>query len=453
MPFLTYKFIFLITITIHLSAFIVKMSSSNESKIGFWTLISIVISAQLGASVFLMPSALAPFRTVGILGWIIAGIGAVLITIIFSYLCTQTAKTGGPHIYAEMFFGEKVGFFVTWVYWCAAWACNPIMIATAVNYLISCTGDLSIPQKLSFEILLVLSLTLINIKGIKTAGCIEMILTILKIVPLIIIPIIAFTNINMENFKEPLPEGTSVLEAVTKAAILSFWGFVGLEGGTSPSGAVNNPKRTIPLAIVLGTAFVAIVCIVNTIAVFGVISPSELESVGAPFAYIMVKLFGNGYDKIIGIVTFLMCAGSLNAWVLFSGQIAETAAASHVFPKIFSKKNKNGAPYYALWISAIGTIVILFLQKTDYIGDKIVKFLDMSVIVYVFLYFIAILAYIKFYITQKRDKKVTQAIIMTLAFMFCLVIIFNSDMLSFIALVTIILAGIPVFVSMSINKK
>lgn len=418
--------------------------NQNESKIGFWTLISIVISAQLGASVFLMPSALAPFKSVGLLGWVIAGVGAVLITVVFSYLCTQTAKAGGPHIYAKMFFGKNVGFFVTWIYWCAAWACNPIMIATAINYLMSCIGDVSTIEKLSLEISLVLVLTLINIRGVKTSGYIEMVLTILKIVPLIIIPIIAFSKIDINNFKEPLVGDITTLEAITKATILSFWGFVGLEGGTSPADTVQNPKRTIPLAIVLGTAFVAIICIVNTIAIFGIIPPSELESVGAPFAYIMVKLFGVGYDKLIGIITFIMCAGSLNAWVLFSGQISESAARERVFPSIFQKENKKGAPYCALWISAIGTILILFLQKTDYIGDKIVKFLDMSVIVYIFLYVIAILAYTKFYISQKK-RGVWNGIVTISALGFCLAIIFNSSISSFIALTIMLLTGIPVF--------
>lgn len=420
-------------------------TNSDKSKIGFWTLISIVISAQLGASVFLMPSALAPFRTVGLLGWVIAGVGAVLITVVFSYLCTQTSKAGGPHIYAEMFFGKKVGFFVTWIYWCAAWACNPIMIATAINYLMSCTGDISLLQKLFLEISLVLLLTLINIRGVKTSGYVEMVLTVLKIIPLVIIPIIAFSKINMGNFKEVFPSDMTTLNAITKATILSFWGFVGLEGGTSPSGSVKNPKKTIPIAIILGTAFVAVICIVNTFAVFGVVPPSELESIGAPFAYIMVKLFGEGYDKLIGIITFLMCAGSLNAWVFFSGQISQSAAREKVFPALFNKENKSGAPYCGLWISALGTIAILLLQKTDYIGDKIVKFLDMSVIVYICLYIMAILSYLKFYISYK-NKKISNIVVALLALIFCMIIVLNSDIFSFIALTAMVLSGIPVFI-------
>ena len=427
-------------------------SNMNNNKIGFLSLFSLVISAQLGASVFLMPSVLATFRSYGLIGWLSAGIGAVLITIVFSFLCTKTNTAGGPHIYAGMFFGKKVGFFVTWIYWCAAWACNPIMIATAINYLMSLTGPLDTSSKIALEILLVIGLTFINTKGIKTSGYFDLILNALKILPLIIIPIISIKYINFDNFSESLPKDMTSIEALTKATLLSFWGFVGLEGGTSPANSVKNAKRTIPLAIISGTSFVALICFINTFSIFGVIPPSELESIGAPFAEIMTRLFAGSSDKLVGLITFIMCAGSLNAWVLFSGQISKSAADKNIFPKMFNKLNKNGAPSYSLWISALGTISILFLQKTDFIGDKIVKFLDMSVIVYIALYTIAILSYIKFSLKNKANGFFS-VLITILALSFCLFIMIKSDVSSFIALLIMIATGIPVFINLRKKEK
>ena len=430
-------------------------SSDDKNKIGFLSLFSLVISAQLGASVFLMPSVLAPFHLSGLLGWLTAGIGAVLITVVFSFLCTKTGITGGPHIYAGMFFGRTVGFFMTWIYWCAAWACNPIMIATAINYLMSFVGDMDTSMKLICEILLVLSLTFINTRGVKTSGYFDMTLNILKMLPLIIIPIISMKYIKMENIFAPFPDGSiSSIESISKATLLSFWGFVGLEGGTSPSGCVRNPRRTIPLAIILGTSFVAFICLINTFSIFGVISPSELENVGAPFARIMTVLFGNhaSFEKFIGLMTFLMCAGSLNAWVFFSGQISRSAANENIFPEIFKRTNKFGSPSCSLWISAIGTMIILFLQKTPLFGDKVVKFLDMSVIVYITLYTVAILAYIKFAYNNKI-RGIVQASITILATLFCSFILIKSDIQSFIALAIMIATGIPVYLKTNRSHK
>jgi APA family basic amino acid/polyamine antiporter len=400
-----------------------------------------------------MPAQIAKFRTLGLFGWGIGGLGAVLITLVFSFLCIKTAKVGGPHIYAKMFFGKKIGFFVTWVYWCGAWACNPIIIAVSINYLMSLTGNLSPGIKLVLEILLVISLTLINVRGVRTTGTVEVILTIFKVVPLIIIPIFALPNVNWEHFSEFNTPNISGVNTLIQATIFSFWAFVGLEGGTSPAEVVKNPRRTIPFAIVIGTATVALISIIVTIAAFGIISPSALENEGAPLAKILLILFdGCSFDKLIGGITFIMCCGSLNAWVFFSGQIAKSATVEHMFPRVFSKLNKHGAPGNALWISAIGTIVILFLQKSPLFADKIAKFVDMSVIVYVTLYLMAIIAYIRFML-QSRIKSIPQVIITTLALLFCCFVLFETEIMNFSALIIMLLSGIPVYIFVRKNEK
>lgn len=419
----------------------------KKSKMGFWSLLSIVIGAQLGASIFLLPSQLAQYRTLGLCGWWLGGIGAILLTVVFSFLCINTGKAGGPHIYARMFFGDKIGFFITWIFWCGAWACNPILIATAVNYLMSFIGDMSQVQRIICEIAMVLSLTYINLRGVKTTGIFEITLTTFKVLPLIIIPILAFQHINMDNFKEITPPELTPSDTIIKAAILSFWGFVGLEGGTTPAGDVKNPKRNIPLAIILGTSLVAIISLINTFAIFGIISPVELEGIGAPFAQVMVRLFGGSYDKIIGLITFIMCYGSLNAWVFFSGQIAKTASEEKIFPKFFAKRNKYDAPRNALWTAFLGTVIILFLQKSPLFEDKIGKFLDMSVLIYIVLYTIAVLCYFKF-MKKEKIKSVTKWIISILAFAFCVFIMLNSSLINFSAVVAILLLGIPVYIKL-----
>ncbi len=426
-------------------------NETDKSKMGFWSLLAIVIGAQLGASIFLLPSELAQYRTLGLCGWMVGGIGAILLTIVFSYLCTQTGKAGGPHIYARMFFGDKVGFFITWIFWCGAWACNPILIATAVNYLMSFVGDMSLTQKLICEIAMVFSLTYVNLRGVKTTGIFEITLTAFKVLPLIIIPILAFQHINMDNFKEITPVNMTPSDTIIQAAILSFWGFVGLEGGTTPAGDVKNPKRTIPLAIILGTALVAIISLVNTFSVFGIISPAELENVGAPFAQIMVRLFGGSSEKVIGLVTFVMCYGSLNAWVFFSGQIAKTAAEENIFPKFFAKKNKYHAPSNALLTAFLGTVVILFLQKSSLFEDKIGKFLDMSVLIYVVLYTVAVLCFFK-YMVQQKVKSTIKWIVTSIAMCFCLFIMYNSELVNFSAVIAIMLLGVPVYLTMNKHK-
>ena len=420
------------------------MKQSSDQKLGFLALISIVISAELGASIFLLPSSLAQFGTFGLVGWLIGGVGAVFIAIVFAFLCTNTSKSGGPHIYAQMFFGKKIGFFVTWIYWCASWACNPIIIATSINYLVSFTGELSIMTRLFLEIGIVLSLTMINTKGVKTSGNIEIALTLLKILPLIAIPILAFSRIDFSNFGDFVPKDIVGMKAIVGATIVSFWGFVGLEGGASQSDIVRNPKKNIPIAIICGTLFVAVISFVNTFSIFGLIPFDELQSVGAPFAQVMVVLFGGSFEKALGILTFIMCFGSLNAWVFFSGQIARTASLEGMMPKSIGVLNKNNSPAKALWVSAMGTVFILCVLKLPVLKGCVEAILNMSVVVYIALYTMAIFAYVKF-MKSNMIRSVLQIFVVVFAFLFCLLVLFNTEISHFVFLLIMILTGVPVY--------
>lgn len=420
------------------------MSEDLKNKIGFWTFLSIVINAQIGASIFLLPAELARFRAFGLIGWVIGGLGAIMIAMVFAFLCMDTDKPGGPHTYARMFFGEKVGFFVTWIYWCGSWACNPIIIATAVNYLCCAVGDFSPTGKLIVEISIVLSLTAVNVKGVKCGGYLGNILLILKILPLVVVPILAFGNIHHEHFAEHTPVGMSVTETILKSSLVACWAFVGLEEGGAAAHSVINPKKTVPWGIVLGTTFVAVVSLLITVSVFGVIPLAELEKNGAPFATVLGTLLGGSYDKLIGILTFIMCYGSLNAWVLFSGQIAQSASNEGIFPKCFSKTSCNGSPTTALWIACLGTIAILIINEATPFGSTLSEFLDMSVIIYLALYLVAIVSYVTWAVKNKKYS--WWKLLITLgAFAFCILIMSSSSIKSLYALGILLLISIPVY--------
>lgn len=415
-----------------------------NQKIGFWPLLAIVINAQLGASIFLIPSKLAIFKAYGLVGWCIGGIGAILLALVFAFLCMETNQPGGPHIYARLCLGDKFGFFVTWLYWCGAWVCNPILISTSVFYLETVIGQISIYNKFILEVSILLSLTVINMKGIKLAGYIEGGMVIIKLLPLILIPILAISNINIDNFTNNELNDMTITDAICKSSIAAFWGFVGLEEGGSAADSVCNAKKSVPLAIVLGTSIVAIISFINTFAIFGILPFDILEKTGAPFAVVLSKLLGGNYNKAIGLLTFIMCYGSLNAWVLFSGKLAQTAANANMFPKIFGKSSSTGAPIFALSIAAIGTMCILAILEFSKYKDTLSSFLDMSVIMYIVLYLLAIICYFAL-ILKKKSFNVSRLVIAILAFAFCFLMLIWSNIYDFSAVAIVLIIAIPVY--------
>lgn len=432
------------------------METEDKYKIGFWTLLAIVINAQLGASIFLLPSKLASFGPQAILGWIVGGIGAISIAMVFAFLCLETTKTGGPHVYAQMVFGDKIGFFVTWLYWCGTWVCNPILISTSIDYLEQVTGPVSVITRFILEISIVLSLTALNIRGIKWAGMLESIMVVIKMLPLILVPILAITNLDKANFSTGTvtspSTSMSLFGVIISSSIIAFWGFVGLEEGGSTADSVINPKKNVPLAIILGTSFVALISLINTVSIFGVIPCEQLKNMPAPFAVVLGKLLGGTYDKIIGILTFIMCYGSLNAWILFSGKLAQTAAEEKMFPLMFKKVNVNKSPYIALSIAALGTIIVLAILEFSPYKDALSDFLDMSVVMYIVLYLMAIVSYL-FFIYKKKEFSPVRLLVAILAFLFCIIMLVCSNPKDFLAVVIILLFSLPVYFLVMKNIK
>ena len=391
-------------------------------------------------------------------GWIIGGLGAISIAMVYGFLALETHKNGGPHIYAKLLFGDKIGFFVSWLYWCGAWVCNPIVISTSVNYLQQTVGPLPTIVRFLIEVSIILTFTLLNIRGIQKAGFIETILIFIKMIPLVLIPLIAIPSINLDNFNPDLcsikPE-MNTFSLLIATCTIAFWGFVGLEEGGSTANSVKNPNKSVPLAIILGTSIVALICLINTIATFGIISCDELVNIDAPLAAVLGRLLGGNYDKILGILTFIMCCGSLNAWVLFSGKFAQTSADENIFPKIFGKTNKNGAPYVSLIISAIGTIlVIALLEFSDGVKEAYSKFLDMSIIMYVILYLVAIISYLTFiYKNKSKGYSITKFLITLFAFLFFTIMLINSNPKDFIAVILIIVTSLPIYFKVFLDKN
>ena len=423
---------------------------TNTKKIGFLSLVSIVIGSQIGSGAFVLPSLLAPFKTAGLFGWIISVSGAISLALIFAELASHLPRNGGPHVYVGEAFGRTTSFYTAWLYWIISWASSSILLVTTVNYLAIITGPLSSTTKVLIETSIVFLITFINILGIKFAGIISTILTVLKILPLIILPVIFLMFFDPSHFKISLNEVThnsDLLTTLSKTALLTFWGFIGVECATAPAESVKNPSKTIPRAITIGTVCVAIIYIVNTLSVIGVVGFEALEKTTAPYALVMGSIFPKYSDIAISVMAMIVCLGTLHAWTLTSGQIAYGAVSDGLFPKIFGKLNKSGAPVLALLITAFGMIPFFIIEEMDRWRSGLEKLLDIMVSIFVFIYMLCSIAYIVLIKSWYKDKKqrIKAYLLAQFAITFCIFVLYQDILSSCIVLAIFIILGIPVF--------
>lgn len=420
---------------------------------GFWAVFAIVFGSQIGSGIFMLPSVLAPYGFFGIFGWCFAGIGAVLLALIFSELCAKYPQTGGPHVYIKAEFGNTSAFFIGWAYWLVSWISTSVVIVSAVAYLTPFFDNPSHNFNLSLEIALLLIVTALNCKSVKLSGQVEFALTILKFVPFVAVPLILFPSFDYSCISISSDFSRfSTMKLINTVTILCFWGFIGVECATTPAGSVKNPGKTIPRAIIFGTCSVAFVYFVNNAAVMGIVPSASLINSTAPFVDAINAAAGKNVSYLLSAIAFVVCIGTLNAWVLTSAQISLGLAEDRLLPRFFAKKNKEESPYISVLISTLGLIPILILTKQKSFSEQISYIINFSVIVFLIVYVACCLAYVKMMLRERRKFKTCIGIV---SLAFCLVAIADSPIRALLDSTLFFLSGFAIlpFVNYERERK
>lgn len=338
----------------------------TQSKIGFWTCTSLVMGNMIGSGIFLLPASLAAYGGISIFGWLFTTIGVMFVALVFARLSQIVPKAGGPYAYTRRGFGEFAGFLVAWGYWIAIMAGNAAIAVAMVSYLTVFFPTLSMSKPLAgfTAIASLWVLSWVNISGIKHAGRVQVVTTVLKILPLIALGTIGFLHFNAELLTPFNVSGKSSFDAITATAALTLWAFMGLESGTIPANDVHDPERTMARATIVGVLATSVIYILSTFAVMGIVPTDSLGISEAPFADAATKIWGEWAGKLVAAGAIISCFGALNGWILNQGQIPLAAARDHLFPAVFAKVNKHGAPATAIIMSSVLVTVLIFTNYT-----------------------------------------------------------------------------------------
>lgn len=331
-------------------------------------LTSLVVGNMIGTGIYVLPASLAEYGSAAFLAWFYTSIGAMLLALTFSYLNKRFPQTGGPYVYCREAYGTMTGFIMAYVYWISYLVATAGVAVSSIGYLGFIFPSLDANTSayhpyiaLLCELAIVWLFTWINIIGIHAAGVMQIILTVIKVIPLIVITLIGFTHIDLNNFTSLATTSGHQLSAIGSAAALTFWAFIGLESATVPAENTEGP-RDIYKATIYGTLLTSIIYIACTFVLMGMLPSSQLQQSQFPFAEAGTLLFGNGAAFIITICAVISGLGTLNACILVEGQVLFAAARDRLFPHQFAKLSKKDAPVASQLLSS--TIVSFFLVFT-----------------------------------------------------------------------------------------
>lgn len=349
-----------------------KPAPGLKKELGLAAATAIVIGNMIGSGIFMSPQGLAASSNpkTAILAWVITAVGSMLLALSFAKMGTAMPKTGGPIEYTRVAFGDFASFLIAWTYWIGAWVGNAAIITGCMSYLTHFFGVLDTNKPLAFLVssAILWLFTFINYRGVKGAGLIGIVTTILKILPLIVFAIIAAIHFHPSFVNTVSNKSVSGISTLPAAIAITLWAFVGLESATIPAGEIKNPERNIRLSTIYGTLITAIIYILISVLAIGGMSQATLAESKAPLADIINSLTGGKWGgNFIALGAVISTLGATSGWVLTTARSAFAASEGKLFPDVFKKVHpKYGTPHASLIISGIAANILLIM---NYVGS------------------------------------------------------------------------------------
>jgi basic amino acid/polyamine antiporter, APA family len=337
------------------------------ARLGFWMAVALVMGNMIGSGIFLLPASLAPYGGgLSVIGWTVSAGGALMLALVFARLSRLDPAAGGPYAYTRRAFGDLPAFLVAWGYWISIWSSLAAIAVAFVGYLTSFIPELTrTPATAALAaIIAIWVLVVVNIAGVRTAGGVQLVTTVLKLAPLIAVGLAGMFRFDAAQFAIADSGARAIVTGVPAVAALTLWAFLGLESATVPSGSIDRPDRTIPLATVIGTSLTAVTYIVCTIGVMSVLDPAVLGTSPAPFADAARGIGGEWFARGVAAGAAISCFGTLNGWILLAGQLPLAVARDGLFPPIFARLSKRGTPSAGLVIAGSLATALVCLNYT-----------------------------------------------------------------------------------------
>jgi arginine:agmatine antiporter len=409
----------------------------------------LVAGNMIGTGLFLLPVNLASVGGISLFGWLLATAGAAALGLIFAKLGELNPQEGGPYAYARDFLGPYAGFQTNYVYWFGNWIGNIAVAIAAVGYLAELVPTLASPLASVLTAAAVIwVLTVLNILGPRVVGALETWTMSLALIPILAIALLGWFWFQPATFLASWNvSGGSGTSAVIRAASIALWAFMGVESAAVSAGVIENPKRNIPLATIIGLGVSAVIYILSSTVIMGIIPNAQLQTSHAPFAEAARLAIGTTGMVIIAVCAILKSVGSLGGWMLLVGQSAKAAADDGMFPKVFARLNDRGVPGRGLIIVGVLMTIVLFATMSPTIAGQFNNIINLAVILVVIPYIYASAAVVKVVYDHKLPPRTFQLFkwIAVVAVLYCLGTVWGGDPKTVVHAMVALLLSVPLY--------
>ncbi|MGW6527534.1 amino acid permease [Streptomyces venezuelae] len=434
-------------------------TSRHARRFGLPIATCLVMGNIIGGGIFLLPASVAPFGTISLVAFAVLTVGAIALALVFGRLAERDPRTGGPYVYARAAFGDFAGFLAAWSYWITTWVSNAALAVAAVGYL-----DVLIPvndhkwSAIVAALVLQLLPALANFAGTRYVGAVQLVATVLKFVPLLLVAVGGLFFFDSANLGPFQASDDSPMGAVSAAAAILLFSYLGVESAAVSAGEVRDPRRNVGRATILGTLGAAVVYLLGTLAVFGTVAHDKLVASTAPFSDAVDVMFGGSWGgTAVACAALVSMVGALNGWTLLSAQTPYAAAQDGLFPSAFGKK-KRGVPTVGVLVTVVLASLLTVYNYTAGSGGVFESLVLITTFTATVPYLLATAAQIYFLVSGQRDRVhrgrlVRDAVLAGVAFAFSMWLVAGSGYAAVYQGVLFLFVGVLVYAWMAARKQ
>ncbi|WP_158797217.1 APC family permease [Pedobacter sp. L105] len=457
-----------------------ESKTSFKPSLGLMDATMLVAGSMIGSGIFIVSADIV--RNVGSSGWlifvwIITGFMTLAAALSYGELSSMFPKAGGQYVYLKEAYNPLVSFLYGWSFFAviqtATIAAVGVAFAKFTAYIFPQISEDLVFVNLGFitispaqllSVCVIIFLTYLNTRGVKSGKLIQTTFTIVKILSLGGLIVFGFWALKAEIWKanwtnawdihKLFPSGKTegyliapALGAVAAAMVGSIFSSDSWNNVTFIAGEVKNPQKNIGLSLFLGTLIVTLIYVITNIMYTGVltlpqIAGAEKDRVAVAASHI---IFGNGGTIIIAVLIMISTFGCNNGLIMAGARVYYSMAKDGLFFKKAGSLNENAVPGFALWVQCLFACAWCFSGRY---GDL----LDMISFVVVGFYMLTIIGI--FILRKKRPDAdrpyraigypVLPVIYILMGLAFCLLLIVYKPKFTWPGLI-ITLIGIPIY--------
>lgn len=357
------------------------MAHQTKNRMGLASLTVITIINMMGSGIILLPANLAQVGNISVLSWVVTAIGAVMLAFAFSRAGTYSNHQGGMGGYAEYAHGRSGNFLANYTYFVSLAIANIAIAVTTVSYGASLLSVKLSPLTTGLLTIACLWLaSVLNFGGPKITGKIGTFTIWGVVIPVVGIAVIGWFWFDPHLYMSAWnPKDMPTFQALSASISITLWAFLGLESASANSDAVDNPKRNVPLAVLIATGFTAVLYIASTSVIAGIVPIEQLAQSNAPFGLVFTQILNPTVGKIVVGLMVISCFGSLLGWQFTIAEVARSSAVSGYFFRFFAKATASGAPIIGICVITAAQTLLALLTISPTLNGQFTALVNLAV--------------------------------------------------------------------------